>query len=173
MKTFAELDFIKNLSWAKLLTSIVGIITVYTSVIWVLATRATDSRADYVNMRYSEITTLEDKLKTLESENLELKQQLGKSPNLENESSSDIAAHTVKSGYSATHKSGVMVSIKEVYHSSANGTLTFPNGTTENRSNLSVGSTFPFENKNKKYLVVFSEFKPNESITYIVREISQ
>lgn len=174
MKKFAELEFVQNLGWAKLISVSITIITAYTSAIWGFSTWAAGNKADYVNMRYNELSELEDKIKVLESENIQLRQQLGKdittiSPN------SNTGIKEIKTGESDIDPiTGLIVSVKSVSsrNNSADIALTLPDGKSIDRS-FGTGDVSSFVFNNKNYQIIFTNIQKDSPVKYIIRQTSE
>ncbi|WGE51479.1 hypothetical protein NYR68_03595 [Actinobacillus equuli subsp. haemolyticus] len=175
MKQFAELDFIKNLSWTKLFTSVFGFMAVYTSVIWALATRATDNRADYVNMRYAEIDKLEQQISVLQAENKKLNDKLPDSEKSELSKSVKTSLEpqykefTTENVTVVDQLSGTMITVRVLGSSSVLLNFTFPNGETYH-DYFSAGDSHSFVVNNKKYQLLVTEYNDKKA-KYIIREI--
>lgn len=173
MKKFAELEFVQNLTWKKIGAIIAGFLSfmaIYTSVIWTVGTRSADSRADYVNMRYNELTTLEEKLKALEEENQAFRAQLGKETS-ETVSNMGLGKELKAGATDIDTKTNLIVSVRDVYDDRAYVALTFPDGS-DYSANMYIGQSRSFETKSKKYQVIFTEITPKKSIKYMIREIA-
>ncbi|QIW16317.1 hypothetical protein A4G20_08210 [Pasteurellaceae bacterium RH1A] len=173
MKKFAELEIIQTLSWAKLFSVLLGFLTIYTSILWAISTRVSDNRADYVNMRYHELQSLENKIKELEEQNQALREQL---PNENGEATTKISNSSeqpeiAQGGTFIDPKTNLIVSVSYVRSGYIVAVVTLPNGEQISK-NISLGQDIKFENGNKKYQMIITSTDPKEGITkLLIREI--
>lgn len=175
MKKFAELDFVQNLGWTKLISVSLTVIAAYTSAIWGLSTWTAGNKADYVNMRYNELSALEEKLKTLESENIQLRQLLGKDTSQVSQNSNMNIKEIKENETNVDPITGLIISAQEFspYGDNAiNIKATFPNGDTKEHY-IRTGDSYTYEFDNKKYQIIFTEVKDKSPAKYMIRQITE
>lgn len=174
MKKFAELDFVQNLGWTKLISVSLTVIAAYTSAIWGLSTWTAGNKADYVNMRYNELSALEEKLKTLESENIQLRQLLGKDVSQVSQNSNMNIKEIKENETNIDHITGLIISTQNFSpdRNAISIKMTFPNGDTKDRY-VSTGDSYTYEFDNKKYQIIFTQVKDKSPAKYMIRQITE
>lgn len=171
MKKFAELDFVQNLGWTKLISVSLTVIAAYTSAIWGLSTWTAGNKADYVNMRYNELSALEEKLKTLESENIQLRQLLGKDASQVSQNSN---MNIKENETNIDPITGVVISSRNFSNDGSRlyMTFTFPDGSSS-RESVGTGDSYTYEFDNKKYQIIFTQVKDKSPAKYMIRQITE
>ena len=174
MKKFAELDFVQNLGWTKLISVSLTVIAAYTSAIWGLSTWTAGNKADYVNMRYNELSVLEEKLKTLESENIQLRQLLGKDASQVSQNSNMNIKEIKENETNIDHITGLIISTQNFSpnHDAISIKTTFPNGDTNDRY-VRTGDSYTYEFDNKKYQIIFTQVKDKSPTKYMISQITE
>ncbi|MGQ0285634.1 hypothetical protein ACT2CV_00290 [Pasteurellaceae bacterium 22721_9_1] len=177
MKKFAELEFIQNLSWKQVLTYSAISITTLIGATWTLATRTSDSKADYVNMRYAEISALETQVKALQLENSQLKSKLGIK-----ESANSKESKFVENEIKELKKRepviddflGVIYLLEYPYNNYGYFTFTFENGESVSK-NIDIGKSYKFSAKNNKtyQFIVISTDTEKDIVKYMIKEIPE
>ena len=174
MKKFAELDFVQNLGWTKLISVSVTVIAAYTSAIWGLSTWTAGNKADYVNMRYNELSALEEKLKMLESENIQFRQQLGKDTSQISLNSNMNIKEIKVNETNIDPITGVVISSRNFSNdgSRLDMTFTFPDGSSS-RDSVGTGDSYSYKFDSKKYQIIFTQVKDKSPAKYMIRQITE
>lgn len=171
MKKFAELDVVQNLTWRQVITYSTLTLTTLIAATWTIATRVADSKAEYVNMRYAEIETLQNQLVELQKENEQYRKLDSKNKNVAQSASESEIKELVESESYFDPKSGLFVSISELSNSGyAYFSLNFPDGSREYVNGAKTGYGKTFEHKGKKYQFVLAGVKDKKA-KITVREL--
>lgn len=171
MKKFAELEAVQNLTWRQVITYSTLTLTTLIAATWTIATRIADSKAEYANMRYAEIETLQNQLVELQKENVQYRKLHSKNKNITQLDSESEIKELMESESYVDPKSGLFVSISELSNSgSVYFSLNFPDGSRKYINGAKAGYGTTFENKGKKYQFVIAGVK-NKKAKITVREL--
>lgn len=166
-------EWFQKLSLPKFLAYTTTII----SATWVVATRVSDSKADYVNMRYDEIRNLQEQFSQLQAENEKLRAKLKMEPvkhSLDLSSPLMALKEFDKEGITFIEPiSNIMITTLNINQSNNSVYLqfNFPDGDIY-RQTFYVGSNYIFKINEKKYQIFTTEFA-DKKMKYFVRELPQ
>ncbi len=177
MTKIADLEFVQNLTWSKVIGYSAIIATTLVSMTWTVSTRVIDSR----------LVSIEKENETLIAQNESLKNQLAKVSNNTVTNANKTESVTPEKQEAndefegdATINSSIRIKELDFIFSVAYITIddayfnfTIPNGETKTRTQLKIGHSFEFEYKMQKYKFILMGTDTHKgTCSYLIKPIN-